>query len=682
MNTYLRNTKLGFGKYKGKKLSEVWRENPTYITEFLINKVAGTFISEKTLNELRDPVAINTTKYCYKGYMDEFLSIDLQNWLSIMKENYENNRGDFADQAIIGSWIDCFNHLKRYFEKYRGKRYYLIFEYELELGSGRRTDVIVLMERDVVILEFKEKEEVKRKDKLQLQDYVSNIYGYHIESRENHITPVLVETRKTSYLEELQTTSYLEDSKIIVCSPDRLNTIMDGLNGEEIGYDPATWIESSYEPLPTIVESARMIMEHKELPQIKQARSAGIPEALALLRKTALQAEREKEHILALVTGVPGAGKTLLGLKFTYDNYGSDHNVNSVYLSGNGPLVKVLQSALESDVFVSDLHAEIYKFYIRKNTGFNKNITVFDEGQRAWDEKQVGSKYPILAGLSEPELVINMVDTNTEWSVLLILVGEGQEIHKGEEKGIGQWNKAINKSKNNWKVLCPEKIEGYFQGQKIINDQNRNKLDLKVSLRSRLAGEVSDWVNEVLNSNITEAKEMAENIKRQNFLLLITRDLNEAKSFCYDKYGGVMNKRYGLIASSKDNTVRRFGVNNSYEATKDVNYGDWYNNSFGEPGSCCNFTSTVTEFGCQGLELDLPVLAWGDDMVWEGNSWRKYTRQQKDVEDPNQLRLNSYRVLMTRGRDGLIVYVPSISNLTSVYDVLQDAGMEEIIHLK
>lgn len=319
---------------------------------------------------------------------------------------------------------------------------------------------------------------MKRKDKLQLQDYVSNISGYHTASREKRLTPVLVVTRKTTYLEELQITPCIdESSKITVCSPDRLNAIIDGLDGKELEYDPELWIESSYEPLPTIVESARMIMAHEELPQIKQARSAGIPEAIALLKKAAVHAERDKEHILALVTGVPGAGKTLLGLQFTYGNYGSNNNVNSVYLSGNGPLVEVLQSALKSDVFVRDLHAEIFKYYIRYNTSFNKNVIVFDEGQRAWDEKRVESKYPELKGLTEPDLVINMVDKNSDWSVLLILVGEGQEIHKGEEKGIGQWHKAINKSKNNWRVLCPEKIEGYFEGQQLINDVNRNKLD-------------------------------------------------------------------------------------------------------------------------------------------------------------------------------------------------------------
>ena len=226
--------------------------------------------------------------------------------------------------------------------------------------------------------------------------------------------------------------------------------------------------------------------------------------------------------------------------------------------------------------------------------------------------------------------------------------------------------------------MCPDKIETYFQGQQFIKDINRNKLDLKVSLRSRLAGQVSNWVNELLSSNIAKAKIMSEEIKSKNFQLFITRELNVAKSFCYDKYEGLQDKRYGLIASSKDFTVRKFGVNNSYKATKEVNFGDWYNNPLGEEGSCCNFNSTVTEFGCQGLELDFPVLAWGDDMVWEGRSWRKFTRHQEDVEDPNQLRLNSYRVLMTRGRDGLIIFVPNVRRLDSVYNVLQKAGLDEI----
>lgn len=662
---------MQFGKYKGKRLSEVWNVNPSYITDFILEKVDSVYISKKTLDELNDPSTIKPTKYCYKSYMDDFLLLDESTWLSIMKRNYENNRGEFPTQGIIRSWKDCFKHLKCYFRKYKGNRYYIVFEYELELGSGRRPDVILLMENDVVILEFKEKNIISRSDILQLQDYSTNIFRYHVESREKRITPILVGTRLEDILEKTK------DSRITICSPDRLNGIIDSLHGQEINYDPTSWIESKYEPLPTIVESARMIMSNKALPQIKQAESAGIPDALALLKQVVLQAKKDKEHILALVTGVPGAGKTLLGLQFTYDNYRSDNSVHSVYLSGNGPLVKVLQSALESDTFIRELHGEISKFYTKKNKTFNKNIIVFDEGQRAWDKERVESKYFTISGLSQTELVINLIARTLDWSVLLILVGEGQEIHKGEEKGIGQWNKALTKCGGKWKVLCPEKIESYFHGQQLIKDVKRNCLDLKVSLRSGLAGQVSNWVNEVLESNISKAKIMAEEIKRLCFHLLITRDLSEAKSFCYDKYGGLIDKRYGLIVSSKDSTVKRFGIDNSYKATK-VNYGDWYNNPLGEEGSCCNFTSAVTEFGCQGLELDMPVLAWGDDMVWEGSSWRKFTRIQQGVKDPNQLRVNSYRVLMTRGRDGLIIFVPNVSHLDSVYNVLQEAGMDEI----
>lgn len=671
MTIYLRNTKMKFGKYKGKKLCEVWNVNPSYITDFILEKVENAYISKKTLDELKDPSIIKPTKYCYKGYIDDFLSLDEPTWLAIMHRNYENNRGEFAGQGIVRSWEDCFKHLKYFLKNYKGKRYYVIFEYELELGSGRRPDVILLMENDVVILEFKEKDNVSRKDILQLQDYADNLLGYHVESRGKQITPILVGTRLKATLKTLK------DSSVKVCSPNCLNKVIDSLNAKEISYDydPESWIKSKYEPLRTIVESARMIMSNKAIPQIKQAESAGIPEALALLKQVVFQAESKKEHVLALVTGVPGAGKTLIGLQFTYDSYGADHSVKSVYLSGNGPLIKVLQSALESKVFIKDLHAEITNYY-EKNIPFNKNIVVFDEGQRAWDEERVEGRNPKLKGLSEPDLVINMVD-NLDWGFLLILVGEGQAIYKGEEQGIGLWNEAVSKCKNKWKVLCPNEIEERFYGQQLIKDVNRNRLDLKVSLRSGLAGQVSNWVDEVLKSNIPKAKILAKEIKSEKFKLLITRDLKKAKRYCNDKYEGIIEKRYGLIVSSEDHLLKDFSIDNSYKATN-VNYGDWYNNPLGDEGSCCNLTSAVTEFGCQGLELDLPVLAWGDDMLWEGNSWKKYTSSRKDIKDPNQLRVNSYRVLMTRGRDGLIIFVPKDSKLDGVYSVLRDAGMEEI----
>ncbi|MBD3107497.1 DUF2075 domain-containing protein [Bacillus sp. AGMB 02131] len=133
-----------------------------------------------------------------------------------------------------------------------------------------------------------------------------------------------------------------------------------------------------------------------------------------------------------------------------------------------------------------------------------------------------------------------------------------------------------------------------------------------------------------------------------------------------------------MLASSKSQILQNFGIDNSFYATSKVNFGDWYNKPQGEEGSCCNLETVVTEFGCQGLELDLPIVAWGEDMIWEGTSWKKYEKYQKDIHDPDKLRKNSYRVLMTRGRDGLIIFVPNIKQLDGVYTVLQEAGMDKI----
>lgn len=271
---------------------------------------------------------------------------------------------------------------------------------------------------------------------------------------------------------------------------------------------------------------------------------------------------------------------------------------------------------------------------------------------------------------SEPELIINIADSIPNWAVFLGLIGEGQEIHKGEDGGIQQWRNAIMNSNNKWKVVCPSKLANIFQNIAKVEVIVKDELNLNVTLRYHLVEDVSIWVNELLNGNIKKANALSPKIKKQGFKMYVTRYLDKAKNYCSKRYSNDEEKRYGLIASSKAQILPKFGVDNSYVTTKNLDVGAWFNNKPNNEFSCCQMKSVATEFVCQGLELDMPIICWGDDMIWDKTRWK--------INVENKFRINSYRVLLTCGRDGFIIFVPDHKNLDGVYKALVYAGVESL----
>ncbi|WP_390905305.1 DNA/RNA helicase domain-containing protein [Paenibacillus melissococcoides] len=302
-----------------------------------------------------------------------------------------------------------------------------------------------------------------------------------------------------------------------------------------------------------------------------------------------------------------------------------------------------------------------------------RHITVFDEVQRLWDKNQVLEKHNV--NKSEPDLIIEIAERIPDWSVMLGLVGEGQEIHNGEEAGIAQWKDAIKAGTKEWLVVCSPKLEPIFKD--ICEVRTFEKLDLNVSLRSHLADDVSKWVASLLDRNITEATQLSERIHKQGFKMYVTRDLVRAKNYCRKRYEDNNIKRYGLVCSSKSSILPRFGLDNSYQTTKSLKVGPWYNEPVGSKDSCCQLDTVVTEFFCQGLELDMPIVCWGEDLIWGNGGWKRFEGKSR-CKDPHQIRLNSYRVLLTRGRDGFIVYIPDDRALDKKYELLLRAGLEEL----
>lgn len=536
----------------------------------------------------------------------------------------------------------------------------LVLEYELPLEGGRRPDVIITVPNKILVLEFKQDPKINRAYIDQAYGYARDLAEYHSKSHHVEVIPFLVPTRAINLVRE-------EDGVKII-SPDKIAAVLSEFEAKS-PISISDWLSGEYAPLPTLIQAARMIFQNERLPSIRRAESLGVGDAVTALQKIAKDSEDNNERTLAFVSGVPGAGKTLVGLRFVYES--STDSANSIFLSGNGPLVEVLRDALKAKAFVRDLHSFIKTYGMTEKTP-SQHIIVFDEAQRAWDAEHMGVKNSV--HFSEPELLIRIGEKLPQWANLVGLIGHGQEINSGEEAGIAGWNEAINSdsAKSNWKIYTPPRFKHEFPNHEVTVI---DKLDLSKSLRSRRAEDLHDWVANLLEGRIADASRQAHRIIASGFQIHLTRNLEEARKFIRTLYQDEPGKRYGILASSKDTCLPNYGILNGFQDTKRIKYARWYNNKLGEIGSSNNLEDVVTEFGCQGLEVDCALVAWGSDLLWDGSSWQmRKLRPKFKQHDPLTLRKNSYRVLLTRSRDGMIIFLPPEERFDKTELVLLAAG--------
>jgi len=605
--------------------------------------------------------------YGWAGSVRDFLSTTESNWLQSLKKHHVELHAESPAGSQVDAWRDEFEVTAAALRKVCGAKpeatqWSLAFEYELPLEGGRRPDLVILAGESVLVLEFKRHDTVESSALDQVDAYARDLSEYHKESHGAVVEPILVCTRAESLT---------ADSHVSVADPEGLAALV--IKKSSPGTrDLRIWLDSAYEPLPFLVDAARMIFQNEPLPVIRRALASGIPEAVEALEKIVGAGEVDGGHHLGLVCGVPGSGKTLTGLTLVHNVSKGDRR--STFLSGNGPLVEVLQDALKSKVFVKDLHKYVKQYGLTEKSP-NENVVVFDEAQRMWDKEMVKAKHGVER--SEPDLLITIAERIQGGSVLVGLIGSGQEINAGEEGGIGLWDEAIKTGSQTWTITCPSSLAGEFSGVSVnVNDA----LDLTKSLRSRQAEYLHDWVASLVDGDIQNASRIATATRDHAFPLYITREIGEAKQYVLDRYKDDIDARYGILASSKSERVLKdFGIDSSFPATKRVKVATWYNEPRGHAGSGCELKTVVTEFACQGLELDFPIIAWADDFRWDGRNWRnKPSRSKYAIKDPFRLRKNVYRVLLTRGRDGLLVFVPPVDSLDATYHILLAAGMRQI----
>ena len=575
--------------------------------------------------------------------------------------------------------------------------YSTILEYTLPMES-RRTDVIFLAKGSVVVLELKGKLRPSQADIDQAAAYVRDLRCYHRECESRPVLALCVPMKAHGYLGR--------EYDVHILGPDAVDGFVEGLPHDpaHLPIAPSDFLaETAYRPLPTLVQAARELFHTHDIRPIHRARAATDP-AVYKIRDIIHEAAATRSRRLILLTGVPGAGKTLVGLRTVHAHYLDDLavprengkvSVPAVFLSGNGPLVEVLQYELRGaggggKTFVRGVKDYVKRYSSRPGLVPPEHVLIFDEAQRAFDAEQVQFKHDrdsgFIGGRSEPEHFIEFSGRVPEWCVVLGLIGSGQEIHIGEEAGLVQWKWAVEGAGDprGWVVHGPPQVRDTFQGSP-VGFVEAPALSLDTEIRFHLATEIHDFVTQLLeHGDAHKNAALARKLESQGYHLRSTGDLRKAEEYLKERYGENPEARYGLVASSKDRDLASFGIPNDYQSTKRVRYGPWYSDSEGAPGgfSCRHLRDAVTEFGAQGLELDAVLLAWGTDFMREKGRWtnrkaRGY-RHSHRIKDPFKLRQNSYRVLLTRGRDGTVVFIPPLPELEETRDYLIRSGFRPL----
>lgn len=605
--------------------------------------------------------------------------------------------GDFVRDASgsqEGAWLDSIPRLQHEVQEVvdqdqRASGYSAILEYELPL-EHRRPDVVLLLNGAVLVLELKRKNTASLADIDQAAGYARDLRGYHRECETRPVHPFLVLTEAAGELTEV--------AGVRVVGPDVLDAAAEQLTNVSID-DPISiqrfLSEDAYRPLPTLVEAARELFEHGDLRRIRRAAGA-TEQALEALTRIIHEAAATRSRHLVLLTGVPGSGKTLVGLQAVHARFLDDLAVPrasgkptapAVYLSGNGPLVRVLQYELrgrqgDGKAFVRAVKPYVERYSQHPELVPPEHVLIFDEAQRAFSADKVAAEHRDLASpRSEPEHFIEFAQRIPEWCVVVALIGSGQEIHEGEEAGVEQWLAATEASRAAWMIHGPPDVGSPFTASPYFHLEPR--LHLSSGLRFHLALSLHEYVGRLLEGDDKAALEtLAKELERDGYQFRITRSLHEAKTYLRDRYRDDADVRYGLIASSRDRDLARFGIPNGWHDTQRVNPGPWFGDGPDSAQSCTHLTSCVTEFGCQGLELDAALLGWGSDFLltdglWSNSRARQYARGSL-VRDPLTLRRNAYRVLLTRARDVTVVFMPPMPIFDETYSHLVSAGFRDL----
>lgn len=617
------------------------------------------------------------------------------------------------------TWKEEIAILKRELKDFEELNGRILFEYTIP-RMGKRVDAIVLYQNIVFVLEFKcGSEHYYRADYDQVYDYALDLKNFHEESRHRFIVPILIATKAPHVANEIA----LKDQVMrpLKCNESELGALIrsvaKGYTQKPFSYDD--WIDSPYRPTPTIVEAAQALYMNHDVKEITRndAGAKNITVTTDAVNQIIDKSKAESRKSICFVTGVPGAGKTLVGLNLSTQRANAKKDEHAVFLSGNYPLVNVLQEALVENkvnqmerrglkakkdderravkAFIQIIH-KYRDSFVNNDHVPPEHVVIYDEAQRSWNAEQITKFMKNKKGIhdfsySEPEFLISTMDRHSDWAVVVCLIGGGQEIHTGEG-GLPEWFHALRHRFKDWDIYISDHLkEEYVMDstwEGMVGDlvtTTVEDLHLSVSLRSFRTPDLADFVKAALDIDCEQAKSCYAKI-REKYPIRITRDLDRAKTWVQEKARGT--QRYGLLATSGALRLKPEGI---FVKNK-INQAHWFLKGKDDVRSCYAMEDVATEFDVQGLELDYTIVAWDADLRMSHGKWAykefigtKWNNIRKR-EDQIYLK-NAYRVLLTRARQGMVLYVPLGSDEdetrpTSVYDEIYDyltsLGIEEI----
>jgi hypothetical protein len=620
-----------------------------------------------------------------------------------------------VDERQIHAWkieLECLAHAYTQFAARvpTANEWPLLFEYSIP-RRGRRIDVVALAGSVVIVIEFKVgSASFDRSAVWQAEDYALDLRDFHLATRDRTVIPILVATEHAGPLQRRR-----GDELDVVCVGSQgLAMALAEIPPTVDQIDPKAWDASAYSPTPNIVEATRHLFASHTVAELSHSYADNLTGTVERLGELVERARTDRRRLVCFVTGVPGAGKTLAGLAAASAigrDDGDDHR--AAYMSGNGPLIQVLREAVARDAkdrlktirearryagtLVQNVHefTELYGVH-RRDLAPDEHVVVFDEAQRAWHAAKLKKRYPTVDA-SEPELMLDIMSRQPEWCALIALVGGGQEIHDGEA-GLQAWGRALEASDVDWAIAASGEVlsggpsvagsglvpPGSGLGTRVTVEP---LCHLSVSVRSPRARRIADWVDAVLACQPERARAALEGLT--GFRLAMTRDLEAARGWLRDASRGEM--RPGLLASSTAIRLRADGIEMTPEFLSAYPIERWFLDGPDDFRSSHSLEVALSEFKVQGLEIDLAGVCWSGDLIpddagagWiprrlRGTRWHTVTDQAKQT-----YALNKYRVLLTRAREGMVIWVPDgdpadptrdPSELDRVSRLLEDCGV-------
>jgi len=631
----------------------------------------------------------------YKSSVEEFLGQTDESIIARLGTAYarQGYTSLFTDQTL--TWERDLLFLRESLEQcvkrsVSSKYWGLILEFSIPRKESR-IDIVLLIREVIVVLETKTTLAASQA-KRQVEEYALLLHYFHKASAECRIVPVIVspEAVEANYDAINQHELFPQMPGHLVAAISRSsweglpNLLLEVERSSSGQTDFDLWDTSPYFPVPNIFEAALALRTGLSIREIahSEASEHEIESVRAAIQGFVNTARAESRHLICFLTGVPGSGKTLVGLSLAHSSENSSNAIH--FMSGNGPLVKVLQhlfthesmrkgagasqARAEAKTLIENVHV-FARYHTDDNPGPPSNhAIIFDEAQRAWNRAQHMKKFN--RDYSEPEMLLRIMERHERWAVVVALVGGGQEINDGEA-GLEEWGRALVGAAKEWVIYAsPEVLEGgsstaghrLFDGSTQRQVQTSSALHLRTSNRSLRAEKLAEWVNSVLDGD----SEAAASLRiAERFPILLSRDLGQTRTMLREQ--GIGANRYGLVGSSGAARLRAEGLEPSSTFHADYPWEHWYLGEKTDVRSSFQCEVFATEFEIQGLELDWIGLCWGGDCIWnDAHGWllrglrqgvqSKWTLIKN--KDKREFRKNAYRVLLTRARMGMVIFVP------------------------